>query len=130
MTFFNRKVPCEDCKTYKVLKNNNPNHWEWDGPDGRSYEVYDFPFVEADGSTFILEMGIDITEGNVPKKKQLRAQKNSGRRTPAYWTDRWHGWARFAQSLQSIIGEVYLAESELKLLPEEHKICLQESIKP
>jgi signal transduction histidine kinase len=31
--------------------------------------------------------------------------------------------------LQSIIGEVYLAESELKLHPEgEHKRCLQESI--
>jgi PAS domain-containing protein len=72
---FNRKEPCEDCETYKVLKNNNPNHWEWDGPDGRSYEVYDVPFVEADGSTLILEMGIDITERKRAEKEAVESAK-------------------------------------------------------
>lgn len=59
---FNRNSPCENCETYKVLKTNKPHRWEWLGPDGRDYDIYDFPFVEADGSTLILEMGIDITE--------------------------------------------------------------------
>ena len=61
---FKLDSPCENCETYKVMKNNKPHHWEWTGPDERDYDIYDFPFVEADGSTLILEMGIDITERN------------------------------------------------------------------
>ena len=37
-------------------------HWEWTGPDGRNYDIYDFPFTDTDGSPLIMEMGIDITE--------------------------------------------------------------------
>ncbi|MHB8104946.1 MAG: ATP-binding protein [Dehalococcoidales bacterium] len=59
---FNRDEPCENCETYKVLKTNGSHHWEWVGPDGHNYDIYDFPFKEADGSNLILEIGIDITE--------------------------------------------------------------------
>ena len=59
---FNRESSCENCETYKVLRTSQPHHWEWTGPDRRDYDIYDYPFVEADGSTLILEMGIDITE--------------------------------------------------------------------
>ena len=68
---FQRESPCENCETYKVLKTNGPHRWEWTGPDGRDYDIYDFPFVESDGSTLILEMGIDITERK-QAEKQLR----------------------------------------------------------
>jgi len=68
---FKRESPCENCETYKVLKTNGPHRWEWTGPDGRDYDIYDFPFVEADGSTLILEMGIDITERK-QAEKQIR----------------------------------------------------------
>lgn len=59
---FGRSEPCEICETYKVLKNMAPTRWEWTGPDSHIYDVFDFPFADADGSTMILEMGIDITE--------------------------------------------------------------------
>jgi PAS domain S-box-containing protein len=59
---FNRDSQCDNCETYKVYDTNQPHHWEWTGPDGRDYDIYDYPFKEADGSTMILEMGIDITE--------------------------------------------------------------------
>lgn len=59
---FKRNEPCETCETYVVMKTGQPHHWNWTGPNGRSYAVYDFPFLDADGSTFVLEMGIDITE--------------------------------------------------------------------
>ena len=65
---FNRTEPCEICETYSVLKSNAPHHWYWTGPDGRDYDIYDYPFVDSDGSAMILEMGIDITE-------QRQAQK-------------------------------------------------------
>ncbi len=59
---FERNEPCENCETYKVLQTNEPHRWEWTGPDGRNYDIYDFPFTDADGSPLIMEMGIDITE--------------------------------------------------------------------
>ena len=59
---FGRSEPCEICETYTVLKTMAPHEWEWTGPDGRNYDVFDFPFTDTDGSTLILEMGIDITE--------------------------------------------------------------------
>ncbi|MBI4301345.1 MAG: PAS domain S-box protein [Chloroflexi bacterium] len=59
---FGRTEPCEICETYKVLKTLAPLEWEWLGPDGRNYYVYDFPFTDTDGSTLILEMGVDVTE--------------------------------------------------------------------
>jgi len=61
---FQRSEPCENCETYKVLKTNAPLNWQWTGPDGRDYDIYDFPFTDSDGSPMILEMGIDITERN------------------------------------------------------------------
>jgi PAS domain S-box-containing protein len=66
---FHRTEPCENCETYKVVKTNAPHHWEWTGPDNRNYDIYDFPFTDADGSPLIMEMGIDITE-------QKRAQES------------------------------------------------------
>ncbi|RPI33189.1 MAG: PAS domain S-box protein [Chloroflexota bacterium] len=59
---FNRREPCEVCETYKVLKTMTPLEWEWTGPDGRNYYIYDFPFTDRDGSNLIMEVGIDITE--------------------------------------------------------------------
>jgi PAS domain S-box-containing protein len=58
---FNRSEPCENCETYKVLKTKKPHHWEWTGPNSHNYDIYDFPFKDVDGTSHILEMGIDIT---------------------------------------------------------------------
>jgi PAS domain S-box-containing protein len=59
---FDRSEPCENCKTYKVFETNKSQHWGWTGPNGRNYDIFDFPFKDTDGSPLILEMGIDITE--------------------------------------------------------------------
>lgn len=59
---FGRSEPCETCESYTALKTMAPHRWEWTGPDGRIYDVYDFPFTDTDGSVLILEMGLDITE--------------------------------------------------------------------
>ncbi|MRR33413.1 HAMP domain-containing protein [bacterium] len=65
---FNRTEPCEICETYRVMKTNAPHHWEWTGPDGRNYDIFDYPFADSDGSPLILEMGIDITERKMAEK--------------------------------------------------------------
>jgi PAS domain S-box-containing protein len=69
---FGRSEPCETCESYTALKTMAPHKWEWTGPDGRNYHVFDFPFTDTDGSTLILEMGIDITERK-RAEEQLKA---------------------------------------------------------
>lgn len=54
------------------MKTGAPHHWERVGPDGRDYDVFDFPFIEADGSFHILEVGIDITK---PKRAEEALQR-------------------------------------------------------
>jgi PAS domain S-box-containing protein len=71
---FNRTEPCEICETYSVLKTKAPHHWEWTGPDGRNYDIYDFPFTDTDGSPLIMEVGLDITER---KKAEEEIQRNA-----------------------------------------------------
>ncbi len=66
---FHRNSPCEICETYKVLQTGKPHRWEWTGPNGHNYDIYDFPFSEADGSKLILEMGIDITDSKKAEEK-------------------------------------------------------------
>jgi len=72
---FGRTEPCEICETFKVLKTNAPHHWEWTGPDGRNYDIYDFPFTDADGSPLIMEMGIDITDRKQAEEKVKESAK-------------------------------------------------------
>lgn len=72
---FERTEPCENCETYEVLKTNAPKEWEWLGPDGRNYYIYDFPFADVDGSPLILEMGIDITERKRAEAEIIKAKE-------------------------------------------------------
>ncbi len=69
---FHRAEPCENCQTFEVLKKKRPHEWEWTGPDGRYYHIYDFPFKSADGSALIMEVGIDIS---VQKKALVELQE-------------------------------------------------------
>jgi PAS domain S-box-containing protein len=71
---FQRAEPCANCETYKVLKTNAPHGWEWTGPNGRDYDIHDFPFTDSDGSTLIMEMGIDITERKEAERRLTEQQ--------------------------------------------------------
>ena len=71
---FERTEPCVVCETYTVLKTRKPHRWEWTGPDGRNYDIFDLPFRDANGSRLILEMGIDIT--NVKRAEEALREAN------------------------------------------------------
>jgi PAS domain S-box-containing protein len=79
---FQRTEPCEACETFKVLQTGRPHHWEWTGPDGRDYDVHDFPFIETDGSQLILEVGIDVSG----RKRAQRALESSEARYRSFVT--------------------------------------------
>ena len=70
---FGRSEPCENCETYTVLRTKAPHHWEWTGPDGRNYDIFDFLFTDTNGSNLIMEMGIDITEQKQAQEALLKA---------------------------------------------------------
>ncbi|HEX2995775.1 MAG TPA: PAS domain S-box protein [Anaerolineales bacterium] len=72
---FGRAQPCEICESYKVLETRQPGRWEWTGPDKHIYDVHDFPFTDTDGSTLILEMGLDVTEQKQALRDLLEANE-------------------------------------------------------
>ncbi|RPI37032.1 MAG: PAS domain S-box protein [Nitrospiraceae bacterium] len=80
---FGRSEPCEICETYTALKTMAPHHWEWTGPDKRNYDIFDFPFTDSDGSTLILEMGIDITAQKQAEKEIIKINQELEQRVTA-----------------------------------------------
>jgi signal transduction histidine kinase/DNA-binding response OmpR family regulator len=100
---FGRSEPCEICGTYTVLKTMAPHHWEWTGPDGRNYDIFDYPFTDTDGSPLILEMGIDITEHKQAEEKlkatnallSLFSQKPSRKQYLGAVVDLIHSWSGY-----------------------------------
>jgi len=76
----NLTEPCDNCMTYKVLNNDKHLEWEWKGPDGRDYYIYDFPFRDVDGTDLILKMGIDITEMKRAEQQIIKLNEDLERR--------------------------------------------------
>ncbi len=60
--FNEMSVPCEVCPTQTIFMTGNPVEFEWTSPTGETYQVYDSPFYDVDGSLLVLELLIDITE--------------------------------------------------------------------
>jgi PAS domain S-box-containing protein len=73
---FGLKEPCEGCQTFRILTERlNSNQWEWTGPDGNTYAIFDYPYTDIDGTAKILEMGLDITERK-KAEEYLRLSEN------------------------------------------------------
>ncbi|MBN1366952.1 MAG: PAS domain S-box protein [Dehalococcoidales bacterium] len=75
-SLFKRTKPCEKCQTFKVLQTDKPLQWDWVGPDKHYYSIYDFPYIQADGSRLIMEVGIDVTKEK-RTQEALRKAHNS-----------------------------------------------------
>ena len=63
----------EACENIEALNTQAPHRREWTGPDGRIYEIYDSPFTDADGSSLVLEVGLDVTERKQAEEAVRRA---------------------------------------------------------
>jgi PAS domain S-box-containing protein len=57
-----RDKPCKSCRPFSVFETGRPIEWEWVRGDGRTYQIYDYPFSDIDGSPLVFELGIDVTE--------------------------------------------------------------------
>jgi len=74
-------TPCKNCRTFRVFETTSPMEWEWNEPGGGTYQIYDYPFSDVDGSPLVLELGIDITE-----RKRLEAQLQQAQKMEAIGT--------------------------------------------
>ncbi len=108
---FNRTEPCENCETFKVLQTKAPHNWEWTGPDGRIYEIHDFPFTDADGSQMIMEMGIDITE----MRKAQAALKEANERLEQRVAERTRALGESEERLALALSAARLATWDWKM---------------
>ncbi|MDP2045750.1 MAG: ATP-binding protein, partial [Deltaproteobacteria bacterium] len=72
---FSRSEQCDGCRTLPVFETRQPVDYEWTGPQGRTYQIYDYPFADIDGSPMVLELGMDITERKALEAQLLQAQK-------------------------------------------------------
>ncbi|MEN6307609.1 MAG: PAS domain S-box protein [Anaerohalosphaeraceae bacterium] len=92
---FNRTRPCEDCQTYTALKTGKPHYWEWTGPNGNNYDIYDYPFTDTDGSPLIMEIGVDVTAHKKVQKAVRQGEERYRSLTVAtsqiVWTTNAHG---------------------------------------
>lgn len=60
--FYQRETPCDSCYLSSVLNGFVPDVCEAQIFNGRTYQVYIYPFTDSSGETLVLELGIDITE--------------------------------------------------------------------
>ncbi len=103
---FDRTEPCETCETFKVLKTNAPHHWEWLGPDGRNYDIYDFPFKDIDGSSLIMEVGLDITERKKAETELLNSREQLRHLSEHLQSVREEERTRIAREIHDELGQI------------------------
>ena len=71
---FNRDLPCDNCESFKPFESQEAHNWEWDGPDGKIYDVHDYLY-DLDDTTMILEVGIDITKIKQAQKQLVQMNR-------------------------------------------------------
>ena len=62
------KVPCEPCRAFQVFETGLPRQGEYRDASGRVLEVHDSPFRDHDGSLFVLEVAVDISERRIAEE--------------------------------------------------------------
>ena len=70
-----RDEPCEGCPIQRITQNEHAEDEEWSPHEGQTFEIHRRPFVDEDGRTLMLAMGIDVTERRRMADELLKAQK-------------------------------------------------------
>lgn len=112
---FGRSEPCENCEAQRVLETGVPHQWEWTGPDGREYAVFDFPFTDVDGSTLIMEMGIDVTDRKRAEAEIQKLNRELEQRVEERTTE-----------LAAANEELHTSEAHLRMALREKETLLKE----
>ncbi len=73
--FSGRDSPCPFCPTFKVFETNKPEEWHFTDLEGRSFQIFDYPFEDENGEPLVMELGMDITELKRVEQELVQAQK-------------------------------------------------------
>ena len=65
-----RIEPTKGCPTFNVFDSKDSQTWEWhEEKTGKTYQIYDYPFYDSDGTLLVVEMGLDLSD-----RKQAEAE--------------------------------------------------------
>jgi PAS domain-containing protein len=84
MIFHGRTEPCAACVSFKngqAIESVKCNRTYF---NGFTYETYNYPFIDADGSKMLLSFGIDITERKTAEEA-LRISEDKF--SKAFWSN-------------------------------------------
>ncbi|MDD3653959.1 MAG: PAS domain S-box protein [Desulfotomaculaceae bacterium] len=73
--FRGKANPCLKCPTFSVFDTNATVRWEWTSDNGETYQIFDSPFTDLDGSPLVLGLGINITERKRVEQELRTIQK-------------------------------------------------------
>src|SRR3990167_3365838 len=70
--FHGRSSRCDWCKNQEVFAGKTV-HWEWTSSKGRTYDLFDMPFHNPDGTVSKFEIFHDITDAKEGKRRMQEA---------------------------------------------------------
>ncbi|MFA4901340.1 MAG: PAS domain S-box protein [Desulfobaccales bacterium] len=59
--FYNQQAPCEGCPATSVIDTQTAFEWERTTGDGRTLQIFQYPFRDTDGTPCILTLAMDIS---------------------------------------------------------------------
>ena len=100
--------PCEDCPTDYFSRLHRPSMHQCQLRNGKTYEVYDFPFQDVDGSNLILELGIDVTERLAAEEALRESERNLRRLASEILVAQEQERKRLSQEVHDDLGQSLL----------------------
>jgi len=95
--------PCENCPTRRVFETGTINEAEWIAPNRhQTFQLYNYPFFDVDGSPQVLTLGFDITQR---KQAEERLRQSQIRLAEAQRIARLGSWEWDFQSQKAIWSE-------------------------
>lgn len=73
--FSGRDSPCPHCPTFRVFETGGPENWQFTDAEGRTFQIYDYPFEDENGEPLVMELGIDVTELKRVERELFQAHK-------------------------------------------------------
>ncbi len=70
-----REVACTTCHAFEIFENKQGHQTEEIHADGRLYQIYNYPFVDIDGSKLVLQLGIDLTKQKEYEKRLIQTER-------------------------------------------------------
>jgi PAS domain S-box-containing protein len=95
---YSSSQPCAECKTFRVFEKKDLGVHESVRSNGRMYRIYNYPFIDSDGTELILQLAVDITER---KKAENELRKSE---------------QRFRSLVSSVDDTVFTLDKEFKFV--------------